>query len=151
MPQHQIAIDENELRRLLIRAAVESEREAERYCVGGGTLTCSADAPATAHEEALAWLAAGITEDAWRLLTRHEPDAQAVLAWTIQEVIEWTTHAVRMQHGDDADCWTPITWLPVAKPSSLEAVVEERLSLLRQELLSCGVEVRDRGAAEEAA
>lgn len=150
MPQHQIAIDEDELRRLLTRAAAESKREAERYCVGG-ILTCRADAPATAHEEALAWLAARITEDAWRLLTLQEPDAQAVLAWTIQEVIEWTTHLVRLQHGEDADCWVPITWLPAARSASLEAVVEERLRLLRQELQACGVDVIDRGAAEEAA
>lgn len=150
MRQHQIAIDEDELRRLLTRAAAESKREAERYCVGG-ILICRNDGPATSHEEALAWLGARITEDAWRLLTLQEPDAQAVLAWTIQEVIEWATHAVRLQHGHDAPCWAPITWFPAVRPSSLEAVVEERLSLLRQELRSCGVDVIGRGAAEEAA
>ena len=132
------------LRNVLRQAAVESAQETERYCAAVSTVGRGvADAH---HEEALAWIAARVTQQAWDLLPAQEVDAMAPIAWAIQEIIEWASHLRRLERLGELECRTPITWLPAGADHPLGtpdlcAAVEERLDLLRQELSEHGVSI----------
>jgi hypothetical protein len=130
-------ICERTLRRLLRKAAHESMREARRHCGAVALQRRSADA--AEHDEALAWIAARATQDAWALLPAQEPDAMAPLAWAVQEVVEWADQVARMESLGDVACRAPITWLPPGDhplgSREIDHAVDARLDLLGHEML----------------
>lgn len=140
---------------LLHRAAAESARETEGYCIAQVSGTGLPRSDSARYEESLAWIAARITQQGWNLLSDPEAEAMAPIAWAVQEMMEWASHLRRYELLGDLECRTPITWLPNGTDhplgtSDMAIAAEQRLQLLRQELRDYGVIVeieRARGVA----
>lgn len=144
MIHKQPVVCEQKLRRLLQAAAEQSAIETRRHCQRM-TLSEMPDAESLEHEEGLAWVAAQITQAAWALLEGDEPDQMAPIAWTVQELMEWAVHVVRFELLGDMHVKVPLTWWPSGEcpfdTRDMATAVEERLSLLREELSDVGVVV----------
>jgi hypothetical protein len=143
------------LRALLSTAADETLREtdkwlAERWIAGEG-----ASLDSTAHQDALAWLAARLTQEGWNLVPAAEPDQLAAVMYAIHELIEWVSHRRRAETAGQAECWFPLTWAPREETTAgrfrwVVSAVEQRLELLGYELADAGIAVvteSERGAA----
>jgi hypothetical protein len=72
------------------------------------------------------------------------------VAWAIQEVVEWIDSSARYHGLGEVQQSVPLTWAPEgmgSEPLCLTEVVEQRLRLLKRELLEHGVITTDPGAA----
>jgi hypothetical protein len=147
MNRSECTIYKTDLQHLLRQAAAESVVATASYCVARST-GASPDQHGAPHlEEELAWIAARVTERGWSFLPVDATDARAPIAWAVQEMIEWAEHVTRYQALGDDGCRVPLTWLPRGPHPlgncDVVAAVEERLELLRAELVEHGVAVAD--------
>jgi hypothetical protein len=141
--KHTISV--SEFQHLLSEAATDAADATAAWCARQPFSGSPDESDTTELEEALAWIAARATDEAWSLLTADNMEARAPIVWAVHEIVEWAEHLVRYDRQGDHLSRVPITWLPTgAHPlgtRDLAAAVEERVHLLREELTDYGVVV----------